>query len=160
MATIFVTAGTQLPFDRLLSAVDSWCDTNPGHNIYVQAFTEENNYRNFSVQEFLAPQEYKNLVSTCDVLIGHAGMGTIITAHEYGLPVIIMPRQFELGEHRNNHQSVTAQKFRDVKGVYVIDEPKDLCMVLSELKRLEPCSDSSVKSRQRLHAYVKNFIEV
>ena len=33
---IFATVGTQLPFDRLIAAVDRWAGTRPGREVFAQ----------------------------------------------------------------------------------------------------------------------------
>ena len=35
-STIFVTVGTQLPFDRLIAAIDSWAGKNAQADIFAQ----------------------------------------------------------------------------------------------------------------------------
>src|SRR5690606_34315420 len=47
-----------------------------------------------------------------DIVIGHAGMGTIITALELGKPVLVMPRLARLNEQRNDHQLASARAFQ------------------------------------------------
>ena len=43
-----------------------------------------------------------------------------------------MPRRAELGEHRNDHQRATAERFRDRKGIFVADDEETLVGRLDE----------------------------
>lgn len=158
MANIFVTLGTQLPFDRLLDAVDSWADDRPGHDIVVQAYTKRADFKNFSVQQFLSPAMYSKEVERSDLIVGHAGMGTIITAHECGRPLVIMPRLVQYGEHRNDHQLMTVRKFKDVTGVYVASDRRELHYLLDQWQSAEACSSAPKGSRNRLVTYIAECI--
>ncbi|MBE7636399.1 glycosyl transferase family 28 [Sneathiella sp. P13V-1] len=113
---IFLTLGTQLPFERLVRAMDSWCAQNPKETVFGQiASVEEGSYepKNFKWVEFLEPDEFSKMYEESKLVVGHAGMGTIITALVQAKPLLIMPRKASLGEHRNDHQMATAQKFQD-----------------------------------------------
>ena len=43
-----------------------------------------------------------------ELVVAHAGMGTVITAGEHGKPIVLLPRRAPLGEHNNDHQADTA----------------------------------------------------
>ncbi len=135
---IFVTAGTQLPFDRLLKAVDEWAGQNPHAKVTAQAAKDEYSPKHIDVTQFLSPQEFERSVNEANLLIAHAGMGTILTAIEREIPLVIMPRRFQLGEHRNDHQASTAAKFKRYSGIYVVNS-------LSELTDVIGNSDSLLK---------------
>ncbi|MEM1420589.1 MAG: glycosyltransferase [Pseudomonadota bacterium] len=122
---IFLTVGTQLPFDRLTRAVDAWAAANPSATVFGQiAQPDASGYRpkNFETCAFLEPAEVERRFQTADAVIGHAGMGTIITALTHAKPLLIMPRRAHLSEQRNDHQFGTAGRFGDKPGVSVIHE--------------------------------------
>ena len=66
-------------------------------------------------------------------IVAHAGMGTILTALELGKPLLIMPRRAALGEHRNDHQLATAERFAAVDGVKVAFDETEFALKLDEL---------------------------
>ncbi|MDU9048758.1 MAG: glycosyltransferase [Candidatus Electrothrix sp. Rat3] len=108
---IFVTVGTQHPFDRLIKSVDFWAENNRYTNVFAQ--TGRSKYRAQFVDtfDFIPPDEFHNRFQAADFIIGHAGMGTIITAMEYGKPLLMMPRDTSRGEHTTNHQMDTVRHF-------------------------------------------------
>lgn len=108
---IFVTTGTQLPFDRLVRAVDEWAAENPGHEIFAQIGSGKYKPQNMEYVEKLEPNRYKHYFDKAGLVISHAGMGTIISGLESAKPLVLMPRRAALGEHRNDHQLGTAAKF-------------------------------------------------
>jgi UDP-N-acetylglucosamine transferase subunit ALG13 len=61
-----------------------------------------------------------------ELVVAHAGMGSIITALRYQRPLLIMPRRAALGEHRNDHQVATAKWLIDRPGIEVAWDESEL----------------------------------
>jgi len=111
---IFLTVGTQLPFDRLVRAVDDWCVHMPEHEVTGQIGDPgSTGYRprHFDWWPFVEPNEFMRRFDQASIVVAHAGMGSIITALLQAKPIVIMPRRDDLGEHRNDHQYATAKSF-------------------------------------------------
>jgi exopolysaccharide biosynthesis glucuronosyltransferase PssE len=122
---ILLTVGTQLPFDRLVKAVDAWCAANPGVTVVGQIGDPgPNGYRpaHFKWHSFIAPRKLEELMSQADFVIAHAGMGSIISALRHGRPIVIMPRRALFGEHRNEHQLATASRLAGRQGLHVAED--------------------------------------
>lgn len=122
---ILLTVGTQLPFDRLVIAADEWCRLSGRNDIIGQVGAlGPKNHRptRFQWSEFFTPQCLDEVCREAEVVIAHAGMGSIISALRHARPIVIMPRRASLGEHRNDHQVATAARFADRSGVYVASE--------------------------------------
>lgn len=130
---IFATVGTQLPFDRLLQALDDWAGRNPHLRVEAQTGVSRGAFGHLDCAPFLAPAAFRRAMARARVIVGHAGMGTILTAAELGKPVIIMPRKAALGEHRNDHQAATAAEMARLPNVTVAE---DGCAVSAALDRL------------------------
>jgi UDP-N-acetylglucosamine transferase subunit ALG13 len=122
---IFVTIGTQIPFDRFIKAIDEIAILTD-ETIVVQTF--KNQYRPQYVQpvNFLTPDEFKDFINQARLIVSHAGMGSILSAMEYKKPIIIFPRLASLGEHRNDHQIVTAMKMNELGYVHVAYDKRQL----------------------------------
>ncbi|RYZ98900.1 MAG: glycosyl transferase family 28 [Sphingobacteriaceae bacterium] len=123
---IFVTTGTQEPFDRLIEAVDELAGKLPGVTFNVQAFTSEYKATNINVQNFITPVEFDFNMRHAKLIISHAGMGTIISALVNSKPIIVMPRLLKYHEHRNEHQLATAKKLDDLGYILVAYNEQDL----------------------------------
>ena len=145
--TIFVTTGTQLPFPRLVDAVNRWCANQSDINVIAQTCSDVAKPKHFKVFDFLEPKKYKDIVSNAQIIVSHAGVGSIITAHEQGLPIIIMPRRFDLGEHRNDHQMATVEKFKNTQGVYIAKNEEELVAFLND-ENLLPCINEGNQARK------------
>lgn len=132
---IFLTVGTQLPFDRLARALDDWCGQyGKNVNVFGQiGVIGPDSYRpqNFEWAEKISPDAFTRRVREARVVVGHAGMGSIITAMTFRKPTLIMARRAHLGEHRNDHQEATLQRFRSRSGLHAVTNATDLAEQLN-----------------------------
>jgi len=122
---IYVTVGTQLPFARLIKAVNDVA-AEKGLDVFAQVGPDKSHYHAIKTADFVDPEEANRFIREADLIIAHAGMGTIISASQLGKPLIIMPRQFHYGEHRNDHQLATANRFRDFPNITVVEDKRSL----------------------------------
>lgn len=135
---ILLTVGTQLPFDRLTSAVDKWiAATSSKVEVVGQIGPSDYSPKRFQSQTFFEPDELDALASSAELIISHAGMGSIITALTKGKPIIVVPRLAELGEHRNDHQLATAKKFEGHPFVRVVFDIDKVGVAIDELLQLK-----------------------
>ncbi len=127
---IFVTVGVQLPFDRLINAVDQWGAKEPTCEVFAQTGESSIDPVHIAYKKFLDPAEYESRCKASELIVAHAGMGSILTALEYSKPLIIMPRRAEFNEHRNDHQLSTVERFKSLQSVYVALDEKQLVELL------------------------------
>jgi len=116
---IFVTIGTQEPFDRLIKAMDEITPSLTGTEVHAQVSECKHDIKYMKSYDFLNPSQYTELFSKSSLIVSHAGMGTIISAMQSNKPIIILPRIAKLGEHRNEHQTATAKRFDKLKYIHV-----------------------------------------
>lgn len=133
---IFVTVGTQLPFDRLVSAVDRWAATQAGLDVFAQVGPARERPRHLPHADFLTPARANTLMREATLIVAHAGMGTVLTALELRKPIVIMPRLASLGEHRNEHQMATARWLQGRSGVHVAWDEAGLLELLDHRNAL------------------------
>ena len=147
---IFVTIGTQLPFDRLIKALDEW-NASAQKDIFAQIGKGKYHPKYMKYTSYLEPTEFQSYFSEANIIISHAGMGTIISSLMQQKTVIVLPRRSELGEHRNNHQMATCKKFQNRKGCFVAWNEKELLKHLFKLDDLKPGSLSEYTSSPLLN---------
>jgi UDP-N-acetylglucosamine transferase subunit ALG13 len=116
---IFVTVGTQLAFDRMVSAVDRWAERHPDVEFFAQIGPSDSPPKYMPFAAFIPPTQTENMMHRAEIIVSHAGMGSLLTALRYRRPIIIMPRKAGLGEHRNDHQMATARWMEGRPGVVV-----------------------------------------
>lgn len=133
---IFVTVGTQLPFDRLAQAVDGWAAAHPDTKVFGQLGTpSRKGYlpRNFDWRANLSPTEFDKSMEQCSLIVAHAGMGSILSALRLRKPIVVLPRLAAMGEHRSDHQVATAKRMGERRGVYVAWEETALAPLIDKL---------------------------
>lgn len=159
---IFLTIGTHEPFDRLVRAVDDWCDaTGRGAEVLGQ-ITDRGAYtpRNFDWVAKLDAAAYRARCEAAPFIISHAGMGSIITAMTFGKPIVVLPRRGHLGETRNDHQYATAQRFGARPGVHVAMEEGALPDLLNKVAGNGSAGGATLgaHAEERLIEALRNFI--
>ena len=155
---IFVTTGTQFPFDRLLSFVEEWSINNSDMHIVAQTGDTEFKSKNMELHPYLEPQRYAYYLKKAQVLVGHMGTGTMIDAQKNGIPAILMPRKFELNEHRSEHQISTAKQFKDKKGIYIVDDKLALFSLLDQMDTLVPPEITNNGTKDQLINFLKTQV--
>lgn len=148
-----------MPFDRLIRAVDRWAQRNPEVQVFAQIGNTDLVPEAMQWAKTLPPDEYHRKVVACDLLIGHAGMGTVITAGELGKPLLVMPRRGNLRETRNNHQVATAKWLATRAGIRVAMDEDELMVELDRTRpaAMQPFAASKVAGE--LIDALRHFIE-
>jgi UDP-N-acetylglucosamine transferase subunit ALG13 len=154
---IFVTVGTQLAFPRLISAMDSLAP-QLAEEVIAQIGPDTGAYSNVKPQANVTPDEFEHLFTSARLVVGHAGIGTILSAKRFGKPLVLMPRRHALGEHRNDHQMATAQAVEKLTGVYIAWQPEDLSALLSA-ENLDPATNDESETHAALIDRLKLFFD-
>lgn len=125
---IFLSVGTQAPFDRLARAVDAWAAAHavPVFGQLGELHADSYRPQHYEYCEFLPADAYARRLAQAQVLVAHVGMGSIISALRQAKPLVMLPRRAALGEHRNEHQLATAARFRGRPGLYFADDEADV----------------------------------
>jgi UDP-N-acetylglucosamine transferase subunit ALG13 len=154
---IFVTIGTQAPFDRFIEFVDEIA-ISIEEPVIAQTFKSTYIPKHIKTVDFISPDEFNLLFSEARLIISHAGMGSIISALTLGKPIIIFPRLASLEEHRSDHQIATAMRMNELEYVYVAYDKKQLKdLMLSE--NLKPLKTIGNTISESLIESIKSFIE-
>lgn len=130
---IFVTVGTDLPFDRMMRVVDAWARDRGRRDVFAQIGEGGWEPEHIEFTHFLQPPEFKRRFDEASLIISHAGMGTILTALLHGKPILVMPKRASLGEHRSEHQVATARRMRELCGVRVAEDESELMTMLDQV---------------------------
>lgn len=155
---ILVTVGTDLPFDRLVRTVNDWAKERGRTDVFAQI--GETSYRPDYIPStpFIEPADFNIKFSEADVILAHAGMGTILSALRFGKPLIVMPRRASLGEQRNEHQLATAQHLLKLGKITVAFDEADLRQRLDRLDQLDVKARVGPYASERLTTALNDFI--
>lgn len=155
---IFVTVGTQLPFDRLIAAVDAWAGRIGRRDVLAQIGPSEFRPRHIESRSFLSPTEFSQCFAEAELVVAHAGMGTIISAMSQGKPILVMPRQATLHEQRNDHQLATARRMKEAGRILVAMNTQELDAELSRLDSIPTASQIGLYASPQLLSTVQSFL--
>ena len=136
---LFLTVGTQFPFDRLVKAVDdAFNDGLIDEEVFAQIGESSYRPRNFESVASLGKKLFDKYMKESSSIISHAWMGTITMALDNHKPLLAMPRLKKYGEVVNNHQVAIAKKFEELGHILVAYQEKDLPEKVKELKGFVP----------------------
>ncbi len=112
---IFVSTGTQFPFDRMLEAIDLLLSEGIITELVIAQTSHGSSFVSPRMEciESISGDRFDQYISEARIVISHAGMGTILSALMHQKPIITIPRKAELGEHRNNHQFDSLEKIHN-----------------------------------------------
>lgn len=166
---IFVTVGTDLPFDRLVRTLDDWAPAHPEFEIFAQIGETSFRPQNIPYTHFIEPPEFKQRFQESDLIVSHAGMGTILSSLSFQKPLLVMPRIAAKGEHRNEHQLATAKHLKALNKINVAPDEKELLRILESLQSPDPrlpitdprsgCASIGPYASQTLTAKLNEFIK-
>ena len=122
---VFVSLGTIKPyrFDALVDAVTAVL--RPGDEVTWQlGVTTRSTLAGTAVAEMTA-EAFDAECRAADVVICHAGVGTILRLLELGVRPIVVPRSAERGEHVDDHQHQVARALHD-RGLVIALQPDQI----------------------------------
>jgi UDP-N-acetylglucosamine transferase subunit ALG13 len=155
---IFVTVGTQLPFDRLIGAVDAFAGRNPGLQFFAQIGAQGRPPQHMQYAAKVPARECLQRMRDAELIIAHAGMGSVLSALGLQRPIVVMPRRHQLGEHRSDHQIATANWLRGRFGVHVAADEAELHRMLAERAALAAGPAIGPDATPELVARVREFL--
>lgn len=155
---IFVTVGSDIPFDRLVRTVDRWARERERRDVFAQIGHRAWQPGFITHSAMLAPAEFRERLVNCSIVVGHAGMGTILSALRYSKPILVMPRKGSLGETRNDHQVATARHLLDMAKINVAFDDDELFAFLDRVDELTPKEPIPPFANQDLIKGLREFI--
>jgi UDP-N-acetylglucosamine transferase subunit ALG13 len=156
---IFVTVGTQGPFDRMIRPIDAWAARTQREDVFAQIGRGAWQPTQLEWVESLDAREFRRRVETADLVISHAGMGTILTALELGKPIVVMPRRAALAEQRNDHQIATVRKLDELGLATIAADERELALLLGDLGRAKASRPERSAARTQLLAALRGFLD-
>jgi len=136
---IFVTLGTQdKGFVRLLKAIQKQIDKgNIKDKVVVQAGYTNFESKDMEIFDYMVKDDFEKFMETCDILITHGGVGSIMTGLNAGKKIIAAARLKEYGEHTNDHQVQIVEKFDKEGYVIALKDFKKLDKALEKAKSMK-----------------------
>lgn len=127
MSTFVSVGNANQPFNRLLEAVVILAEqgglplpviVQHGHTPFVSTSCR--------AIDFMAMDDFSEYVQSSELLILHAGAGSMIHACQAGKVPVVMPRRACFGEHIDDHQVELVEAFERSGLVVKVDEEENL----------------------------------
>ncbi|MHC4159171.1 MAG: glycosyltransferase [Planctomycetota bacterium] len=136
---IFLTVGTQFPFDRLVEAVDRAVDYGLiDEDIFAQIGESAYQPHNFEAVRFMDKRVFDQRLQNASGVISHAGIGIITLALDNNKPLLVMPRLKRHGEVVNDHQVAIAKKLAQLGYVLAASNVEHLQANMKKLATFVP----------------------
>ena len=134
---IFVSVGmSELQFNRLISKMDEIAP-ELDDEVIMQIGSADYECKNTKNFRFADDEKMAGYYDQCDLLVCHAGVGTIINGLKNNIPIVVVPRRAELGEVDTNHQFMIADELVKMgRGISVenVDNLKEAISKAKEMK--------------------------
>ena len=136
---LFATVGATLPFDRLVDWVAALAASGDiSHEVVIQTGVGGRAPQGMTVVETLPFDQVQALLRDADIVVCHGGTGSLIMALRAGCHVIALPREFELGEHYDDHQAEIATAF-SARGLIAVARTRDeLALAVRDARHRRP----------------------
>ena len=156
---IFVSVGMQMPFNRLCKAIDDWAEQHGRNDIFMQIGDTDWQPKYCRFENMISPTEFRKHIETASLLVMHAGIGSIVTGMECGVPMLLMPRLASLRETRNEHQTATAEQMKNLPGITIAKDEYELAQKLANLDLNEKPPPMGSDASPNLIRTIRQFIE-
>jgi len=134
---LFVTVGNSLdPFDRMIALIDDGlarCSFPVEGLCQVGACTRRPRFLPWKLT--LPRSEFEQEVAAADVVVCHAGAGSLCSAIAVGHTPITIPRRSRFGEIVNEHQQELVAALRERELVILAEDARDLVNALERFAR-------------------------
>src|SRR5699024_1159224 len=132
----FVSVGSRdYQFDRLIKELDNIVENGEiSDDIFAQIGQSNYEPKHFKYERFLSHEKFSYYQDLADIVISHAGTGSLVGALKKGKKVIAVPRLEKFGEHIDDHQLQVASVLADEKYLLVVTQISELKNAIYELK--------------------------
>ena len=134
---ILVTVGTnRAPYEGLFEAMDEYARST-GEEVLIQRSMSDFRAKHCKDFGFVPDEEMKGYYDRADILVCHAGIGTIVNGLERNIPLVLVPRGVVMSAGADDQQSVVAKKVEQMGRGVVVEDLKDLYAKIDEAKNLK-----------------------
>lgn len=158
---IFITVGTEkFPFDRLLGILHRAKEQGRiKDDVFAQTGNSAGSYPLFHCTKFYDLDEQMRMMKEADIIVAHAGIGSMLVSLGIGKIPVFFPRSSKLGEHFDDHQMELAGKVASLGKALVAFTEDDLVDKVINYKGLaaglKTIEDD--KSKNDLIAYLRKI---
>ncbi|MDI6644160.1 MAG: PssE/Cps14G family polysaccharide biosynthesis glycosyltransferase [Methanobacteriaceae archaeon] len=152
---IFVTVGTHNQgFERLIKKMDEIAP-NLDDEVIMQIGYTDYNPKNVEWFKFLEYNDINNLYDKADLIVSHAGAGTLLDSLNYQKPIIVVPRLKKFGEIIDDQQLELAEALGKRNRVISINDIADLERCINQINNFDL---KSLKRDRNLKSFLSDSL--
>ena len=155
---IFVTVGTHYQgFERLIKAVDEL--TGKGEikeNVIIQIGYSDYTPKNCKWFRFVDPEDFVEFCKKSNIVITHAGIGSIIIPLKIKKPVIVVPRYKKFNEHTDDHQLQITKELEKEGKIITVYDINNLEKAYKKSKKWKPIH---LKEKNKISNLIGDYIK-
>lgn len=138
---IFVTVGNAtVPFSRLLNEVERLAEAGVfgEQPVIVQSGNNEAFCPKRCLKcSFISMEEFMTLVGEAELIVCHAGAGTLLHVLNAGKVPVVMPRRAQYGEVIDDHQLELVAALAEQHRIVPALEPDDLVYAIGKARQMQ-----------------------
>ena len=158
---VLVTIGSMIEkkFTRLFKIIDELCEEGvlDGSHLKAQVGFDDYKSDHFKSFDMIADEDFKKMIDECDLIITHAGTGTVVSSIKKRKKVIVFPRMEKYGEHYDNHQLELANLFASQGYVLQARNKEELKYHIQHIQEFVPVE--FISNNERMNKLIINLIE-
>lgn len=157
---ILVMLGTQNnDFHRLLDEIERNIENgNINEEVIVQAGFTKYKSNKMKIFDITSKKKLEDLIKKADLIITHAGVGSIEMSLEQNKKVIAVPRLKKYKEHVNDHQKDIEGEFNKRGWIIGINDVSELGIALKKVGNFIPKKYEKPKTDEIVYV-IKTFID-
>lgn len=153
---IFVTVGNHPQgFVRLLKRIDELARDKIIGKVFLQIGYSDFEPEACRYTRFLRFNDFQNLIEKSNIIITHAGAGSILNALSHNKPIIAVPRLKKFDEHSNDHQLQLARALEKEGRIIAVYNIKDLENALENARAFKP---KIAKTKNYIIELIENYL--
>jgi UDP-N-acetylglucosamine transferase subunit ALG13 len=158
---VLITIGSMVEkkFTRLLKIIDELCEEKILDGTKVIAQIGFDNYvpKHYRSFDMISDEKFKSLIDEVDLIISHAGTGTVVPCLKKGKKVILFPRMAKYNEHYDDHQFEIAELFTLEKYTLCAKDKQELIRCINMFNTFTP--RKFISNNAKMNKLIINFIE-
>lgn len=150
-----------LPFDRLVQTMDNWAKHHPDVDVFCQIGGGGYIPTNMRWSRILTGSDFRKKVAECELMVAHAGTGSVFSAFEAAKPILLFPRYADLLEHTTDHQLHTAAWLQKRSGIIIAERDSNIDLKIKDAISNKPDIGSfSPWAPEEFISRIRSVIEV
>lgn len=158
---ILITIGSmsERKFTRLFKIIDEFCAEGflDGRDIIAQVGFDHYHSDYYQCFDMIPDEQFKQLIDQSDLIISHAGTGTVTSCIKKKKKVIVFPRLEKYQEHYDNHQMDLTTLFVTQGYVRSAIDKEELRKEISEIDCFHPTP--FISNNAKMNQIVIQFIK-